>query len=89
MPVKHLEFLGDGACRCIINSGEHSVSKQRHAYLNTRAGGERAEGKLGEQTQQREPVLGEGLQPHHVIFKVGMEGRDCEYEMESCRAVLV
>ena len=51
--------------------------------------GERAEGRPGEQTQQREPVLGEGLQSRHGIFKVGMEGRDCEYEMESRRAVLV
>ena len=52
-------------------------------------GGERAEGRPGEQTQQREQVLGEGLQLRHVIFKVGMEGRDCECEMESRRAVLV
>ena len=44
MPVKHLEFLGDGACRCIINSGEHSVSKQRHAYLNTRGRGREGRG---------------------------------------------
>lgn len=45
MPVKHLEFLGDGAFRCIINSGEHSVSKQRHAYLNTQGSGREGRGE--------------------------------------------
>lgn len=49
---------------------------------------ERGQRRPGEQTQQRAGPW-EGLQSRHGIFKVGMEGRDCEYEMESRRAVLV
>lgn len=82
MPAKHLEFLGDGASRCIINSGERSVSKQRCAYLNTRS---RGSGRAGEQTQPRQPVLWEGLPPGHVIFGVGVRSGTVSGELDSGR----
>ena len=75
-----------GASRCIINRGGHRVTKQRRAHLNTWARGREGRGRAGGQTQPREPVLWEGLQPRHVTFGVAAVGRDCQYEMNSCGA---